>query len=383
MNELSGLRHWEDFDLTRVGWKDFDPARGDKNYQCPVKGCSEKLLGVPYQNKTLPWCPKHRIRIHSNTFAYWNGEGLEDKGWLRNFIVRPDLASEIALKKVEAHWLGFEMSEDALSWNVFVSLAETGKLREVTKFLTGRELRSTPHLYLWGFRIDDPAGELYEPLRRVRANLEPDIHTFVTEPDIMLVAEEKLVVCIEAKFGSGNPLAFDSTPKKGEKPTSRNGLLDRYLGERTSDRTRKIVCAEKIGPTPRSQLLRNVVFASEMAEKTPWHVVNLVRGTKTPRRSENKRTSYADPTNEVRSYLHPDEGRYFTFETWERLHAEVISGDPALAHLDRYLREKSAYFERAFELTGNDREHPPGNRLCRISDLPLSEFCNLSNETDN
>jgi hypothetical protein len=341
--------------LRQFGWKDFDLARVDKkSHQCPLRGCSEKLLGVPYRNKTLPWCPAHAIRLHSDTFVYWNGpDSHAEDARLRNFIVRPDLASAIALpngKKAEAHRLGFEMSEDALSWNVFVSLAEAGKLREAIHFLTGRKVRSTPHLYLWGLRIDDPAGELYEPLRRVRAKLEPDIHTFATEPDIMLVAEKELVVCIEAKFGSGNPLAYDSAPKKGQKPTSRKGLLDRYLGEGTSDRTRRIVCAEKIGPAPRSQLFRNVVFACEMAETTPWHVVNLVRGTKTRRRSENRRTSYTDPTDEVRSYLHPDWRYCFTFQTWEKLHAEVISGDPDLAHLDRYLRDKSAHFEPAFEL---------------------------------
>jgi hypothetical protein len=183
--------------------------------------------------------------------------------------------------KAEAHRLGFEMSEDALSWNVFESLAVAGKLRKATQFLTGRTLKSTPDLYLWGRRIHDPDGkhQLYEPLGRVRAKLEPDIHTFVTEPDIMLVAERELVVCIEAKFGSGNPFAHDGTPKEGKKPTSRAGLLARYLGNCTSDRTKSIVRSEKIGPAPRSQLLRNIVFASEMAGKTPWHVVNLVSST--------------------------------------------------------------------------------------------------------
>jgi len=43
------------------------------------------------------------------------------------FIVRCDLAREVALgsaQKAESHRLRYEMSEDALSWNVFVSLAE-------------------------------------------------------------------------------------------------------------------------------------------------------------------------------------------------------------------------------------------------------------------
>jgi hypothetical protein len=242
-------------------------------------------LDIPYgdrrkTDRTKPWCPEHGIRLHDDTFAYWNGRDRNDEARLRNFIVSHDLARAIALPKgmkAEAHRLGSEMSEDALSWNVFASLAVAGKLREATKFLTGRSLRTTPRLYLWGRRVDHPDGdhEIYGPLGRVRAELEPDLRTFVTEPDIMLVAERELVVCIEAKFGSGNPLAYDSEPKEGEKPTSRAGLLARYLGDRTSDRTRKIVCAERIGPAPRSQLLRNVVFASEMAEKTPWCVVNL------------------------------------------------------------------------------------------------------------
>jgi len=344
MDELSAMLGWNDFDHTRLHTKS----------QCPVRGCSATLLHVPYRNKKLPWCPAHAIRLHSDTFVYLNGsDSHNEDARLRNFIVRPDLVSRIARKKAEAHRLGSEMSEDALSWNVFVSFAKARKLREVTQFLTGRkDLRSTPNLYLWGVRIDDPdrAHKTYEPLRRVRANLEPDIHTFVTEPDIMLVAEQELVVCIEAKFGSGNPLAYESAPKKGQKPTSRKGLIDRYLGERTSDRTRSIVCAEKIGPSSRSQLLRNVVFACEMAGRTPWHVVNLVRGTETRRRSENKRRSYADPTDEVQGYLNPDFKHCFTFRTWEQLHAAVISDDPNLAHLDRYLHDKSAHFEPAFEL---------------------------------
>jgi hypothetical protein len=325
------------------GHDDFDRARLDKKKwcECPVRGCSTKLLCVPYgdrrkADRTLPWCPEHGIRLHSRTFVYWNGPSRNNEARLRNFIVSPDLVRAIALPKgmkAEAHRLGFEMSEDALSWNVFVSLAEVGKLREATQFLTRRNLRSTPHLYLWGRRIDDPDGDrkIYEPLCRVRANLEPDIRTFVTEPDIMLVAEGELVVGIEAKFGSGNPLAYESAPKKGTKPTSRAGLIERYLGNCTSDLTKTIVRPEKIGPAPRSQLLRNVVFASEMAGKTPWHVVNLVSSTQTG--ADSKYKSYADPTDEVCGYLHPDWRHCFTFRTWEKLHAAVISGDPNLAAL--------------------------------------------------
>lgn len=296
--------------------------------------------------------PDHGIRLHSRTFVYWNGPDRNDEARLRNFIVGHDLVRTIALPKgmkVEAHRLA--ICEDALSWNVFVSIARAGKMREAAQLLTGRSLRSEPDLYLWGHWIDDPNGKhgLHEGLREVRKRLEPDIRPFVTEPDIMLVAEGEILICIEAKFGSGNPLAHDSKPKEGEKPTSRDGLLARYLGDGTSDRTRRRILQDRIGPTLRTQLFRNVVFASEMAGDMPWHVVNLVSSTQGVG-PDDKYKSYADPTSEVRGYLHADCADSFTFRTWEGLHAGLIDGAPDLAPLNKYLRSKSAHYRPAFSL---------------------------------
>jgi hypothetical protein len=104
-------------------------------------------------DRTMPWCREHGIRIHSDTFVYWNGPGRDEEARLRNFIIRHDLVRAVALPKgmkVEAHRLGYEMSEDALSWNVFESRATAGKPREATHFLTGRSIGSTPRLYSGG-----------------------------------------------------------------------------------------------------------------------------------------------------------------------------------------------------------------------------------------
>lgn len=348
--------------MRHFGHEDFDPVRAEQNppTQCPVRGCPTALVDVWYGDqkdgaKTMPWCPEHGIRLHTKTFVYWNGPGRQDEARLRSFIVNRDLARAVALgkgMKAESHRLGYEMSEDALSWNVFESLAVAGKLRQAARFLTGRSLRVEPHLYLWGHRIGDRDGEhkMYEPLRRVNGELEGDVHTFVTEPDIMLVADGEMVISIEAKFGAGNPLVHEGNPKVGEKPTSRAGLLARYLGDRTSELTKRIVQVERIGATPRSQLLRNVVFASEMAGRTPWHVVNLVSSTQGVG-ADDKYKSYADPTDEVCSYLHPDWRHCFTYRTWEKLHAAMIRDDADLAGLDRYLRGKSAHYLPAFVLS--------------------------------
>lgn len=350
----------------RFGHANFDPNRLDESpvTKCPVRRCSATLVWLPYgkqqdregkyKERTLPWCPEHGIRLHSNTFVYWNGPGLEDEARLRNFIVERDLALAIALRKgmkAESHRLGYEMSEDALSWNVFVSLARAGKLRAATQFLTGRTVRAEPHLYLWGWRIDTKCGEptYYESLRRVLGELEEDIHTFRTEPDIMLVAEGELLVSIEAKFASANPLAHGDTDKTGEKPNSRAGLLVRYLGEKTSDRTNRIVQPAHIGPKLHSQLFRNIVFASEMVQQTPWHVVNLVSSTQRGT-TENARYSFRDPEAAVRCYLHSESQSCFTYRTWEALHAAVIKDAPDLAELNAYLRGKSAHYLPAFKL---------------------------------
>ena len=113
------------------------------------------------------------------------------------------------------------MSEDALSWNVFVSLAEARRLREATKMLTGYDPGAEPVLYLWGERVDPSEGGRgrFLPFEQTRQRLESDIKRFKTEPDIMLVCDRQMVVCIEAKFGSGNTLAEEKDEASGHKPS--------------------------------------------------------------------------------------------------------------------------------------------------------------------
>jgi hypothetical protein len=243
------------------------------------------------------------------------------------------------------------MSEDALSWNVFVKVAEAGKLKDVAYFLAKRDLTTEPDLYLWGKRIDVHGQERgrFEPLWDVRNRLEKGIHSFNTEPDIMLVVEGEMVICIEAKFGSGNSLAHDANVKDGEKPTARAQLVERYLGESTKASTRAAIRSERIGPRLHSQLFRNLVFASEMAVKE-WHVVNLVSRTQHLLGKESTRSSFAGPTDDVLSYLSPDSQLRFTYRTWEDLYAQLIKDKTELRDLAHYMQTKSAHFRRAFEL---------------------------------
>jgi hypothetical protein len=344
-----------DFDLSRVS--------DTPGLKCPVRDCSTTLVDLLYgrrqdrdgrtRERTKPWCSEHRIRLHSNTFVYWNDNDQQEDARLRNFIVKKGLAKKIALRrgvKAEAHRLGYEMSEDALSWNVFVSLAFSGRLKQTAEFLTNRSLSTEPTLYLWGYRIDLMGREYgtYPPLKKVREYLEAGIHGFCTEPDIMLVVENEILICIEAKFGSGNPLAYEGDVKAGEKPVSRDGLLARYLGAAEKTRRRATIRPDQIGYRLHSQLFRNIVFASEMAE-AEWHVVNLVSRTQR-NKQDSSRHSFLDPTDDILGYLSPDSQSCFTYRTWEDLTAAVIKDTPELAELDAYLRGKSAHYRPAFDL---------------------------------
>lgn len=343
------------------GHEDFDRSRvRSSNWEnCPIQECSSHLVNVAYGKGSKPYCMTHGLRLHSNTFVYWNGQGQRNESRLRNFRFRADVARKLIFGgsgKVESHRLGYEMSEDALSWNVFVGLAEAGRLRETVKFLTGRTAASEPQLYLWGERInlDGDRGARFSPLDIVRGRLESGIGNFKTEPDIMLVVEGELVVCVEAKFASGNPLAHESNVKTGDKPTSREGLLERYI-DHSSAKTKAAIARDQIGDEFHSQLFRNVVFASEMADRSDWHVVNLASSTQWKDRPNAKGYSFSDPEESIRCYLSASHRDCFSYRTWEDLHGALVRDDPALRELDSYLRSKSAHFVQAFQLAGGER----------------------------
>lgn len=313
-----------------------------------------KWRGKDYR---LPYCTEYKIRLHKNTFVYYDSQNRNI--WRRNFIVREDLAEKIAHspKKAENHRLGDEMSEDALSWNVFVSLAETGKLRAAAKFLVGHDIDDEPKLYLWGQRVD-PTGwavpYCYKPLEETRAKLETGIRQFLTELDIMLVLDDRMIILIEAKFGSGNTMADLEENKHDKKPTSKEGLLQRYL-DQASKRTKNIINRDVIGERLHSQLFRNIIFGCEMSNNAEWQVVNLVSETQwnNGKHKNDKKYSFHDPSPEINAWLCGEGVGRFHFNTWENLHRNVVAGSTELKSLDQYLHKKSAYLKRAFKLAGN------------------------------
>jgi len=337
--------------------------------QCPIKGCTnEQLTTAPYRKIELPYCVRHGIRIHKNsqTFVYFNGDREEDhiKARLRNFIFHnhKKYVEKHVLQgrtKVETWQLGYENSEDAVSWNVFVGIVRAGALSHAMSWLAGRKIDGEPELYLWGSHIDldNNLHDFYPPLCQAHESIEPDIQRFQTEPDVMLIVPKKILMCIEVKFTSGNTLAQIEKEKEnsGQKPKSVEGILERYFirNKFWKDGSRYIHPNDIDHKRFHGQLFRNIVFASGMAEKFDgdWQVVNLVSSTQW-KKFKNKRAStmYEDPSEAVRCYLTDQSKQRFTFRTWEDLFAHVIKENDSLHDVAKYMKGKSAFFKPAFVL---------------------------------
>lgn len=98
-------------------------------------------------------------------------------------------------------------SSCSLGWVYFYAFPELSGAKDV-------------QFYLWGTSIKEPASGVWHRLKAARRTLE-NRGGLPTEPDIILRAPGKMLILVEAKFGSGN-----STPQ-GKK--DRFGDVDEFL----------------------------------------------------------------------------------------------------------------------------------------------------------
>lgn len=335
--------------------------------KCPVKNCSSTIYKVRLQKFLVPFCPEHGIRIHKNTFVYYNGLSKDDliTATKRNLFFYPDYyVSNFFGKgnKMESGRLCYENSEDAVSYNVFTALlSDMSALKKLVGFIANEcrilnkeEIRDDVNLYLWGNNIDLTSGksEPYPHLQEIRERLEKDIRQFKTEPDIMLIVPKKLVICIEAKFGSKNPIAIDKTEAEGEKPKRMDRLIERYYDKNDLIKSYDIFdFATKPTLVFYEQLFRNIIFAASMAhlEKAEkWYVVNL-------RNEHLMNLKRGGPESmpvmrSVRSILKPEYKKRFLHLTWEDIYERAVKDNPNLYNISWYLKNKSLSYGRAFNI---------------------------------
>jgi len=323
---------------------------------CPVSGCVATLGKAESQWGEMPYCPVHRVRIHAGTrtFVYYNGSDETSKrdAALRNILFERDYFKTHILgnaAKAETHRICHETSEDALTWNVFSRLARGGFLQDLVSALTRLTPKSETDLYLWGLRVrldDSSAPALFPALKSARGLFEKGITRFLTEPDVMLYAPGQLLVLVEAKFTSGNPIALAGATKdvNDEKPRSREGILRRYAPVALPENA---LFAPPSSRPLYSQLYRNLVFAMHMANELAvrWGLVSLVCEGQFSQRQD--KVEFQDPTRFVHTLL-PEESRdQFVFYSWERLYVDHVVKRAELKDLAEYLYNKSANGVRA------------------------------------
>jgi len=334
--------------------------------KCPVRDCMVNIHShkAPFQRykgkmRYLPFCPEHGIRIHSQSFVYYNGPLKEHltTATKRNLPFNSHYYASNFFKKgakMESGRLCYESSEDAVSYNVFTELlSNMSALKKLTHHITRKEIKGDVELYLWGGRIDLRNNRFspYKPLIDMRKHLESDIRMFATEPDIMLVVPKQAVICIEAKFGSKNPIAKESKVQVGQKPKDVAGLIERYCSRNKVIDTNDIFDFRKMPFLFYEQLFRNVVFAASMAKLVDvpyWHVVNL-RNQHIMNVKKGKAQSMPILRN-IRSILRPSYKKGFSHLTWENIYDIAIKDAPDLSNLAWYLKTKSLNCQRAFNI---------------------------------
>jgi len=195
-----------------------------------------------------------------------------------------------------------------------------------------------PLLYLWGHRLDENRPTEWSALETARQEFEDDL-SIQTEPDFALHVPGRLLVIVEAKFGSAN-----STLDKKDAYESAEDFLDRYGARQRGDDplNRDWILAQ---PSERvlEQLCRMAVFASHLrAEGEEVVVVNLLR------RKEAKATPPA-----FDQHLRSDGPVRFALRTWEELAA--LTEGPEAAPMRAYMQDKTYRLRPAFDLPTESR----------------------------
>ncbi|GAB5442346.1 MAG: hypothetical protein Fues2KO_26950 [Fuerstiella sp.] len=242
--------------------------------------------------------------------------------------------------KFESHRLGAERSEDALSWNVFRSLQEAGRLRDIAESITGMKSPVEPALYLWGICVTGESCEPWHLLVEARKRFESDlpVERPLTEPDIALHLPGKYLILIEAKFTSKNTF-YRSGPRANDSSLTKDELVGIYqdpelqiLNVRAAEQADRVFY----------QLWRNTVFAEWMSRfdhpSTKAFHVNLVLDGQD-----------IDSAFEFRRMVTERYQGRFQRLTWEKIYRQTAA-DPRLVRLRRYFETKTAGLRPAFRI---------------------------------
>lgn len=316
------------------GWRDLKPYLpvAESTVECPVLGCTTSVARQRSRFQQHPEfrCPQHRIYISPSTFEY------QDEA--QNLIWDTAADSELLrrLKRVKRECrMARERSEDALVWNVFRHVEESGALPMLLE-RCGCAVSAPVEPVWWSYspsqdgawsELLDARVEFGEAANRgvaIRAG---------SEPDLILISGDTLLF-LEAKFTSSN-----STPSKKEEAQRKAQTPKRYVSGGASwfetvfsGDYATVVTAQKY------ELLRLWLIGTWIAQRLhlAFRLVALVRRG-------------ADPhvESEFGQFIRQSDRRRFVRWTWEQVysHLDTPSPDGNRQRLLDYLRNKTAGYD--------------------------------------
>jgi hypothetical protein len=321
------------------GVNDIKPTK-DLDHCCPIKGCDTRIDEYPSMEKPRnSYCQKHKIYCRRNTYIYEEKVDnlIIDKELFENVFEKQNNGKYDREKKYDTKKMGHENSEDALTWNVFVTLQKAGGLKAVASLISDKSCEEELELILWGYSLKD--GLLIKELKSFREKFESQIGV-PTEPDIILKTANE-VFLIEAKFCSSNSRKDISvwrdkeidgrTKKEYDSYKIRyGGLIDEVLNKDIIERQNKFC----------SQLVRYALYANYAYKDKSYYIVNLLP-------KMHKEISLIK--EEFKPYLKKNN---FKTITWEDIYEalENLKGEPEIIVLRKYLQEKTANLKKAFTI---------------------------------
>ncbi len=291
---------------------------------CPVRGCGN---GNP--------CQDHHLRVRptpgGHTYIY------DDR--YRNLLwadTNDRLHLEAILRGKRESRIGYEHSEDAVTWNVFRFFERHTCLSPAIKTICSCP-DSEPLTIFWTTHN----GCLWEPYRRCSDQI-PERAIARSESDLILLWEHKLLVVVEAKFRSPNRSGSDAKKRADQLRKSRPYIehASRYL---------KSQGAEEAVQDGWYELLRNWVLGMELKDTLACEkfvLVNLLRKRHEKEHGENPRRDFAE-----RACVLTSDSR-FVVAYWEDLVAAApsICDHPDSGLLVNWARNKSELLGKtAFE----------------------------------
>ncbi|MGA2916057.1 MAG: hypothetical protein ABSE89_08550 [Sedimentisphaerales bacterium] len=318
------------------GISDLKPAK-DLDYCCPIKDCKTPITKYPSKKEPRDcesnYCEEHRIYCRKNTYIY------EEK--TDNLITDIDLFKTIfdnpGNVKFDTKRIGYENSEDALSWNVFATLKKANELKNIASLITGKSYKEEPELILWGYNLNSPDKPINE-LEIFRKKYEFEIRV-QTEPDIILNTAKE-VFLIEAKFCSPNSRKDISVWKDKEVDRITKTPYKSYK-ERYGDLIDETLNTDIIEVQNEfcSQLIRYALYANAAYGDKTCYIVNLLP-------KMHKEINSIE--GEFKPYL-----KKHTFKTisWEDIYKKLadLKNRAEIDLLKSYLQEKTANLKKAFK----------------------------------